>query len=117
MLTVLLSPVAGVKGANAHDFWLVPDAFHVAAGASVRVKGQTGTHFPDGESAVTIDRIGDARILSADGEERLAHFTVSGKSLLIAHRPSGVGERVIAMSLTVRTQHQSAAGGRRSEST
>ena len=40
MRTVLLSLAAGAKGANAHDFWLVPDAFQVAAGASVRVRGQ-----------------------------------------------------------------------------
>lgn len=110
VLTVLLSLAAGVGSASAHDFWLVPDAFQVAAGASVRVRGQTGTHFPESESAVPVDRIADARILSAVGEERLTDFTIAGKSLVIAHRPSGAGERVIAMALQVRTQRQSAAG-------
>ncbi len=113
MLTGLLSLAAGARSVYAHDFWLVPDAFQVTAGGSVRVRGQTGTHFPESESAVPVDRIADARILTAGGEERLTDFTISGKSLVIAHRPIGAGERVIAMSLQVRTQRQSAAGFRR----
>jgi uncharacterized GH25 family protein/ketosteroid isomerase-like protein len=113
MLTVLLTCAAGVGSASAHDFWLIPDAFQIASGGSVRMRGQTGTHFPESESAVPIDRIADARILSAEGDERITDFTISGKSLLIAHRPSGAGERVIALSLQVRTQRQSAAGFRR----
>ncbi len=113
MLTVLLTLAEGARSANAHDFWLVPDAFQVAEGTSLRVRGQTGTHFPESESAVPVDRIADARILSAVGEERLTDFTIAGKSLVIAHRPSGSGERVIAMSLQVRTQRQSAAGFKR----
>ena len=49
--------------------------------------------------------------LSAQGEERLTDFSISGKSLLIAHRPTGTGQRVIAMALQTRSQRQSAAGG------
>ncbi|CAN5909385.1 hypothetical protein BH11GEM1_BH11GEM1_09440 [soil metagenome] len=112
-LTLVLTLAVGARSANAHDFWLVPDAFQVAEGASLRVRGQAGTHFPDSESAVPVDRIADARILSAEGEARLTDFTISAKSLVIAHRPSGAGERVIAMSLQVRTQRQSAAGFKR----
>jgi uncharacterized GH25 family protein/ketosteroid isomerase-like protein len=112
-LTVLLCFAAGVRSAYAHDFWLVPDAFQMTAGATLHVRGQTGTHFPGSESALPVDRIADARILSAAGEERLTDFAIAGKSLVIAHRPLDAGERVIVMSLKVRTQRQSAAGFRR----
>ena len=110
VLTVLLSLAAGVGSASAHDFWLVPDAFQIATGGSLRVQGRTGIHFPESESAVPADRIADARLLSAAGDERLTDFTIAGKSLVIAHRPVGAGERVVAMALRVRTQRQSAAG-------
>lgn len=71
----------GAGAVSAHDFWLVPDAFQVASGDALLVKGQTGTQFPGSISAVMADRIADARILSATGEEPLREFSVVGKSL------------------------------------
>ena len=103
----------GAGAVSAHDFWLVPDAFQVASGDALLVKGQTGTQFPGSISAVTADRIADARILSATGEDPLREFSVVGKSLVIAHRPTTEGERVIVLSLQPRTSRQSAAGFKR----
>jgi hypothetical protein len=42
--------------ATANDFWLIPNAFAIAAGADVTVHEQTSSAYPTSESAVTTDR-------------------------------------------------------------
>ncbi len=86
----------------AHDFWIVPDAFQVAAGARLSLRGQSGSNFPRSASATTPDRVADARVIGSDHDEAIRDLTVSGNSLLIRHRPTGAGQRVIAVALTER---------------
>lgn len=98
---------------SAHDFWIVPSAFEVSAGGALEVRGQTGIRFPTTVSAVTPDRVADARLLSSGGEERIADLSVSGKSLLLRHRPSTPGERVVAVALATRTSRTAPAALKR----
>lgn len=99
--------------AEAHDFWLVPDAFRVAAGDYVQVRGQTSSRFPTSESAVALDRVLDARLIGAQSSERITEMSHSGTSLLLRHRPTTPGQRLIAVSLRPRSVRESAASFRR----
>lgn len=94
---------------SAHDFWLVPVGLEVAPGETIEVHGQTGTEFPTSVSAVTAERIADARLIGASGEERLTDLSVSDKSLRIRHRPAAAGQRVVAVALVPRTSRAASA--------
>lgn len=99
--------------AEAHDFWLVPNAFANRAGAHIEIRGQTSSRFPTSESAVTIDRVADARLIGASTVERIVDLSISGKSLRLRHRPATPGQQVIAVRLHPRSVRESAAGFRR----
>lgn len=99
--------------AGAHDFWLVPDAFEIANGAMLGVHGQTGTTFPLSISALSADRIAEGRIIGAGGSEKLGDFSQAGASLIIRHRPTSSGQRIVAIALVSRTSRQSADAFRR----
>ena len=99
--------------AEAHDFWLIPDPFRVASGAQVEIYGQTSSRFPTSESAVTPDRVADARVLGATATERIDDLSERGTSLVIRHRPEGAGQRVVAVALHPRSVRESAASFRR----
>ena len=99
--------------ARAHDFWLVPDAFAVAEGSWLDVRGQTSSRFPTSESAVAVDRVADARLFAATDEEQVTDMSQSGNSLLLRHRPSARGQRILAVMLRPRSLRESAAGFRR----
>ena len=111
IVTAALLTAAGALGA--HDFWIVPNAFELAPGDALEIRGQTSSLFPISESAVATDRIADARIISTQGEEPLRDFSASGKSLMIRHRPTTVGQRVVAISLRSRTVRETPASFRR----
>ena len=99
--------------AEAHDFWLIPDPFRVASGAQVEIYGQTSSRFPTSESAVSPDRVADARILGATASERIANLSQRGTSLVFRHRPQSAGQRVVAVALHPRSVRESAASFRR----
>lgn len=99
--------------ASAHDFWLIPHAFRLAPGQELIVDGRTSSTFPTSLSAVTPDRIGEARILTADGAETLSHVGVDGSVLRLTHRPTGVGQRVIAVRVLPREIPESPESFRR----
>ena len=92
----------------AHDFWIVPSAFEVEAEGWVEVQGQTGTRFPISVSAVTPDRVADARVIGAGSEERIPELSVRDKSLVLRHRPTTPGQRIIAVGLATRTNREPA---------
>ena len=98
---------------SAHDFWIVPNAFAISADGMIEVRGQTGTDFPTSVSAVTPDRIADARVFGAAGEERITDLTVSDKSLLLRHKPTTSGQRIIAVALNARTTRTTPANLKR----
>jgi uncharacterized GH25 family protein len=90
---------AAALSLSAHDFWLVPDAMAVGRGNDIVVRGQTSSAFPTSESAVTVDRITDARVMGATGEETISARSIDGVSLLLRHRPGTGGQKVISVSL------------------
>lgn len=99
--------------AKAHDFWLVPDAFAVADGSELTVRGQTSSCFPTSESAVAVDRVADARLLSGSSEERIADLSHAGTSLVLRHRPGSRGQRIVTVALHPRSVRESSASFRR----
>ena len=105
--------VAAVSAAGAHDFWLVPDAFSVAAGGRIAARGQTSSLFPTSVSAVTPDRIVDARVLTANGDVPVREAAVSGPSLMLGYRPAREGQHLIAVRLAPRNMRESPASFRR----
>lgn len=85
--------------ATAHDFWLVPDMFNVPPSADIIVKGQTSSAFPTTLSAVTPDRITDARVIGARDEERITALSTRDNSLVLKHRPKTPGQKVVAVAV------------------
>jgi ketosteroid isomerase-like protein len=60
------------------------------------VRGQTSVKFPTSGSAVAPERVAEAKLIGASGEERIADLSVSSESLLFRHRPTTAGQRVPA---------------------
>ena len=81
----------------AHDFWLVPDAFVVAFGEDISVRGQTSSDFPTSESAVTVHRVTSARVLGAGDEEPITALSTRDQSLVLRHRPKTQGQKLVAV--------------------
>ena len=108
----LAGVVTAVGVLAADDFWLVPDAFAITPGGWVEVAGQTSSAFPTSKSAVALDRVADARLLSATGAEQLTGLSIAGTSLRIRHRPGGTGQYMVTMALHPRSTRTSAAGFR-----
>jgi ketosteroid isomerase-like protein len=111
MASIGLLGVVGVLGA--HDFWIVPNAFAIVDGGTIEVLGQTSTRFPTSLSAVVPERVADARVIAAAGEERIADLSVSDKSLMLRHKPTTAGQRVIAVGLVTRTSRSTPANLKR----
>ena len=110
---VSVNALALASALSAHDFWLVPNAFELAPGDSVTVLGQTSSKFPTTESAVTTDRVADARLIGARSESRITELSIAGKSLRLAHRPSSAGQYLIVTALHWRSARESAQSFRR----
>lgn len=99
--------------AAADDFWLVPNAFHVAVGDEVVLRGQTSSQFPTSRSAVAVDRVAEAKVMSESGDVAITGLSVQGRSLLIRERPSRAGQYAIAVAIHPRSLRESADGFRR----
>ena len=112
LLTALLVS-ASATVAIADDFWLVPNAFHVATGGEIEVRGQTSSRFPSSRVAVTPDRLAEVRRLDAEGAAPIRSATVDGPSLVLRDRPTTAGQYTIAVMIHPRTLRESAAGFRR----
>lgn len=97
---------------TAHDFWIVPDAFAVTPGGRFAARGQTSSLFPTSLSAVTPDRVVEARVLTTDGDVRIRELSVRGSSLLLGHRPKDRGQHVIGVRLAPRKVRESPASFR-----
>lgn len=98
-LLMTLATVGTAGFAVAHDFWLVPDAFQISADAEVVVRGQTSSAFPTSESAVAPDRVTSARIVGAMGEDVVSALTTHAGSLVLRHRPTSSGQKIVAVSV------------------
>lgn len=93
----------------AHDFWLVPDAFAVTPGERVALRGQTSSLFPTSLSAVTPDRIVEARVVTASSSVQLQNVSVLGLSLRLSHQESSVGQHLIGVQLAPRNVRETPA--------
>ncbi len=98
---------------QAHDFWLIPDAFSVTPGGSIALRGQTSSLFPTTLSAVTPDRILEARVLTADSAIRVKDVSVLGTSLRLAHPARQPGQHIIGVQLAPRDVRESPSSFRR----
>lgn len=98
---------------SAHDFWIVPNAFVVASGGSIEIRGQTGTTFPNSVSAVAPERVAEARIVGASEDERITDLSVKDSSLILRHKPSTPGQRIVAVALVARTSRTTPANLKR----
>lgn len=112
LLGLLLTLATAVGSAWAHDFWIIPDAFQIATGDALSVRTIVGTRFPASEAALAPARIAQARVLGshASDDRPLGDFVVSGKSLVVRHRPEGAGERVVAIALQPSERGMNAEG-------
>lgn len=112
ILTAALT-VGAVSVGEAHDFWIIPNAFTAPLDTRMAVRGQTSSHFPTSLSAVTPDRIAEARVLTADRDVAISDLSVNGTSLILGHRPAGVGQHVIGVRVAPRNVRESPASFRR----
>ncbi|MEX2282055.1 MAG: DUF4198 domain-containing protein [Gemmatimonadota bacterium] len=87
-----------VSTALAHDFWIIPDLFSIAANETIHANGRSGTRFPAG-SAVQPTRIADARVIGASSEARITEMSVEGGSLRLHQKPAAAGQYLIAVAL------------------
>lgn len=90
---VLASPL------RSHDFWLIPDAFRIATGETLVIRGQTSSEFPTSLSAVTVDRIESAEVITRSGAYTIEHLAVEGASLRLTHTPREAGQAIIAVAV------------------
>lgn len=109
MLGALLLSASAV---GADDFWLIPNAFSVALGEDVMLRGQTSSQFPTSRSAVAVDRVASAKRIGESGEVAISGLSVQGRSLLVRDRPPRAGQYVVAVSLHSRSVRVSANGFR-----
>ena len=99
-IVILASGVFALFGSaaavSAHDFWTVPNAFAVAAGGSMEVRGQSSVRFPTSGSTVTPNRAGEARVIreQARGDSAAVAATVDR-----FHGAIVAGDSALAMSL------------------
>ena len=95
---------------QAHDFWLVPNAFPFAEGADIEVLGQTSTRFPTSQSPVALSRVARAVIVDEKGATPITELSHRGTSLLLRTRPTSPGQRVVALDLQPRSARQAPEG-------
>jgi ketosteroid isomerase-like protein len=112
-IAVLAGALAAALPLKAHDFWLVPDAFRIAVGDILQLRGQTSSAFPSSEAAVGAERVASARLIEAEGERALGELARAGTSLLIRHRPDRAGQKIVALTLHPVSVRESAESFRR----
>ena len=110
--SVVVLLLVAVVSVAAHDFWLVPDAFQIAPGEELNVRGQTSSAFPTSESAIALDRVQEAQLVGPDGVEQITDLSHRDQSLALRYRPRAVGQRIVAAWIRWRYVPESAAGFR-----
>lgn len=105
--------IVTVASLSAHDFWLVPNALSFAPGEELQVLGQSGVRFPRSTGATQPAQVAEARLISARSNDVLSDLSVSGRSLLIRHKPAAAGQHVVAVALVARNARTTPARLRR----
>ena len=111
--TLLVATLGTTRLLDAHDFWLIPDAFAIASGGTIAVRGQSGTRFPASESAVAPTRVVDARLIGASTETRITDLAGEGTSLRLRQKPSVDGQYLVALMLQPRETRAAVTAFRR----
>ena len=106
---LLVAVLTATSSVLAHDFWLIPDAFSIAADSTIRINGRSGTRFPNG-SAVQPARVADARIVGAASQTTITEMSVEGSSLRLFQKPSAPGQYLVVIGLTPRQSRSTPAG-------
>ena len=73
------------------------------------VRGQTSSLFPTSLSAVTPDRVVEARVVTANNSVLLKNVSVAGLSLRLSHQAVSVGQHLIGVQLAPRSIRESPA--------
>jgi uncharacterized GH25 family protein len=97
LATVLL--LGGAAVAAAHDMFVKPERFRVAANADVLVRLLNGT-FSRSENSITRDRLLDISVVSPSGRERVdtAAWTTEGDTSTFRLRTGSAGTYVLGVS-------------------
>lgn len=110
MAAAATATVIFASTALAHDTWIIPDLVAFAANATMHFNvRQGGTKFPEG-TAVTADRIVDARIIGASSSTKITEMGVQGTSLQLHHKPAAAGQYLIVIGLAPRVFRETPAG-------
>lgn len=88
LVTALLLTLPAIQ---AHDFYILPDLFHVQAGASVRVAFDNGDSFPDSEVAPSLERLKDAVLGTATWSSAVSDLHERGKEIVGTAKAMGSG--------------------------
>lgn len=110
---VAIGGAAAAGSVSAHDFWLVPQMFSVATAEEITVRGQTSSLFPTSVSAVTPDRVVEARVVTADRDTTVRSAAVVGTSLRLGFTPGRAGQHLVAVRLAPRSLRESPESFRR----
>jgi uncharacterized GH25 family protein len=98
---------------DAHDFWVIPDAFTFADGGAISADGHSGTNFPGTPGGAAPANIADARLIGATGEVKIASMIQEGRSLKIQQKPSVSGQYIVALTLQPRVTRATGEGLRK----
>lgn len=89
--------------ATAHETWLLPDQFRVAAGMSVKLELTSGMEFPSPESAVKPERVRRAQVVLAGKTSDLSKPAPGAKALYYDAALPSAGTAVVAIELGPRS--------------
>ena len=87
LVNLILVIALGVVALVAHDTWLVPATFAVAAGQPVTVALNTSEDFPTSDSPAQPDRIENFVVVTTSGRAEVGGYRVEGNSLVAEVTP------------------------------
>jgi hypothetical protein len=79
-----------------HNFWMIA---RQPRHQTLRVEAHVGHHFPNGESAITPERIADFRLIATCGERQLGDCSVDGSALVTEAANTCSGATMTVLSL------------------
>jgi uncharacterized GH25 family protein len=112
-VAAVAAALALATSVEAHDFWVIPDAFSFADGSGISADGHSGTNFPGTPGGAAPASIADARLIGAAGEEKIASIFQEGRALKLQHKPAESGQYLIALTLKPRTTRSTGDGLRK----
>jgi uncharacterized GH25 family protein len=98
---------------DAHDFWVIPDAFTFADGGAISADGRSGTNFPGTPGGAAPANIADARLIGAAGETKIANIVQEGRALKLQQKPAASGQYIVALTLQPRSTRATGEGLRK----